>query len=374
MSSKKWNPIKLGDALTLKRGYDLTHTDRKPGSIPVISSSGFSGFHHIAMVKGPGVVTGRYGTLGELFFVEQDFWPHNTTLYVKDFKGNDPRFIFYLLKTLNFGDKNDKTSVPGLNRNDLHLIEINLPPLPTQRRIASILTALDDKIELNRRMNETLEGIAQALWGEWFGKYASGEVELPEGWITGTVFDIANLIGGGTPKTGIPGYWDGNIPWISAKDTTPNNRQFIIETEKNISREGLVNSSAKLLPAYSTVVSARGTVGNYCIISEEMAISQSNYAFKASIENADFYLFHQIGNMVEEMKQRSYGTVFDTITTKTFSDIEIIIPPINVVQKFERVITPIYQMRLTCNKESKLLGHIREILLPKLMKREIELL
>src|SRR5688572_15825116 len=107
-----WRECKLGDVIQLKRGCDLPNAERRPGPVPIISSSGQSGWHDEAKAKGPGVVTGRYGTIGEVFFIRQDFWPLNTTLYVRDFKGSDERFISYLLRFLNFQSFNDKSSVP----------------------------------------------------------------------------------------------------------------------------------------------------------------------------------------------------------------------------------------------------------------------
>jgi type I restriction enzyme S subunit len=124
----EWQECNLGDVVTLQRGYDLTQRDRRDGSIPVVSSSGISGYHDTAKVKGPGVVTGRYGTLGEVFYIEEDFWPHNTTLFVKDFKGNHPRFISYFLYMLNFAYQNAAGAVPGINRNALHLLPVKIPP------------------------------------------------------------------------------------------------------------------------------------------------------------------------------------------------------------------------------------------------------
>lgn len=165
---KNWRSGPLGDFLTLQRGFDLPTKDRRAGNVPIVSSSGISGRHDEARASGPGVVTGRYGTVGEVFFIEQDYWPLNTTLWVKDFKGNDPRFAYFLLKTLDFNSCSDKSSVPGVNRNDLHRIPITAPTLPEQRAIAHVLGTLDDKIELNRRMNETLEGIARAIFQSWF--------------------------------------------------------------------------------------------------------------------------------------------------------------------------------------------------------------
>ncbi|MGI6656028.1 MAG: restriction endonuclease subunit S [Desulfobulbus sp.] len=165
----EWKDCLLGDVIELKRGYDLPRKKRLPGDVPLISSSGVTDSHALAMVKGPGVVTGRYGTLGQVFYVEQDFWPLNTTLYVRDFKGNDPRFISYFLRGVDFSAYSDKAAVPGLNRNHLHQAKVRLPTdLTEQRAIAHILGSLDDKIELNRRMNETLEAMASALFKSWF--------------------------------------------------------------------------------------------------------------------------------------------------------------------------------------------------------------
>ena len=166
--SSEWRQMALGEVVELKRGYDLPKRDRGEGAIPLVSSSGITDHHAEAKVKGPGVVTGRYGTLGEVFYIPGDFWPLNTTLYVRDFKGNDPRFISYFLRTLDFLAYSDKAAVPGVNRNHLHQAIVTLPPLEEQRAIARVLGALDDKIELNRRMSETLEEMARALFRSWF--------------------------------------------------------------------------------------------------------------------------------------------------------------------------------------------------------------
>src|SRR5689334_17809685 len=116
----RWNEHELGEVITLQRGFDLPTQDRNAGNVPIVSSSGITGVHNEAKVKGPGVVTGRYGTIGQVFYVKQDFWPLNTTLYVKDFKGNDPLFVSFLLRTIDFEAHSDKSSVPGVNRNHLH--------------------------------------------------------------------------------------------------------------------------------------------------------------------------------------------------------------------------------------------------------------
>ncbi|CUR69349.1 restriction endonuclease subunit S [Pseudomonas aeruginosa] len=167
-SDASWKELNLGDVIELKRGYDLPKGKRSVGEVPIVSSSGISDFHSESMVKGPGVVTGRYGTIGEVFYIDGDFWPLNTTLYVCDFKGSDPRFISYFLRTLDFQAYSDKGAVPGINRNHLHTAKIRIPTLPVQKAIARVLDALDSKIDLNRRTNQTLEAMAQAIFKSWF--------------------------------------------------------------------------------------------------------------------------------------------------------------------------------------------------------------
>ena len=182
-----WRMTSLGEVVELKRGYDLPQRDRIPGSVPLVSSSGVTDHHAEAKVKGPGVVTGRYGTLGKVFYVEEDFWPLNTTLYVRDFKGNDPRFISYFLRTLDFFAYSDKAAVPGLNRNHLHQEVVRIPPLDEQCAIAHVLGTLDDKIELNRRMNETLEAMARALYRSWFVDFEPVRAKMEGRWRSGRV-------------------------------------------------------------------------------------------------------------------------------------------------------------------------------------------
>jgi type I restriction enzyme S subunit len=164
--ASEWIETTIGEQLTLQRGFDITKAQQKSGNIPVISSGGVSSYHDVAMVEGPGVVLGRKGTVGTVFFVKDDYWPHDTTLWVKDFKNNDRRFVYYFfvsfakqLASLDVGSAN-----PTLNRNHVHPTSVHWPPFEEQREIAGVLATLDAKIELNRRMNATLEAMAQALF------------------------------------------------------------------------------------------------------------------------------------------------------------------------------------------------------------------
>jgi type I restriction enzyme S subunit len=217
----EWLEVTLGDVLSLQRGFDLPEADRVAGPYLVIASTGVVGTHEKAMVEGPGVVIGRSGSLGGGQYVERDFWPLNTTLWVKDFKNNDRRFCYYLLRSLNLSHFNAGSGVPTLNRNHIHPLPVWVPTDPAeQSAIARSLGTLDEKIELNRRMNKTLDAIARALFKSWFMDFdpvrakAEGREydlprnlaeliprsiiesdlgEIPEGWKVSTLSDVASV-------------------------------------------------------------------------------------------------------------------------------------------------------------------------------------
>ena len=167
----EWREVALGEVLTLQRGFDITKKMQRPGSIPVVSSSGISSFHDEARAEGPGVAIGRKGSLGTAFFLPSSFWPHDTTLWVKEFKGNDPYFCYLALKTLRLGELDAGSSNPTLNRNHAHLLPVGVPSVATQRRIAAVLSAFDELIEINERRIEVLEDLARSLYREWFVRF-----------------------------------------------------------------------------------------------------------------------------------------------------------------------------------------------------------
>lgn len=166
-----WQIGCLGDLCNLKRGHDLPTSTRTAGSIPVVSSSGISGSHSKTDVRGPGVVTGRYGTIGKVFYVETDYWPLNTTLYVEDFKGSPPRFIFHALGEVDFTRYTDKAAVPGVNRNHLHEEPMVIPPIELREEFAQVVAPLWSQHSANERQSRTLANLRDTL----LPKLLSGE-------------------------------------------------------------------------------------------------------------------------------------------------------------------------------------------------------
>lgn len=169
MEMKKY---KLGDILELQRGYDLPHSEMEEGNVPVAGSSGIIGYHSISKIDPPCITIGRSGSVGKLFFYNEAIWPHNTSLYIKSFKNNNEKYIFYLLKTVDFERLCDSSVVPSLNRNFVYPIKVPFyDNIADQQKIAAVLSSLDDKIALNNRINAKLEQMAKRLYDYWFVQF-----------------------------------------------------------------------------------------------------------------------------------------------------------------------------------------------------------
>ena len=283
----------------------------------------------------------------------------------------DNDFLYYSL--VNIYDTlrimgGDGTAVPIVNKGDFEKITVLIPPLTTQRRIASILSSLDDKIDLLHRENATLEQMAETLFRQWFVE------ESKEEWEEKPLGKCIKLIGGGTPKTSEERFWNGNVCWLSGGDIANNHKSFVSSSEKSISQDGLNNSSAKLLPENAMVVSARGTVGKYCLLSKPMAFSQSNYGILPTFEGCYFFTYLLVAYHIDELQSAAYGSVFDTITTKTFDGVSVKIPQNqNEIICFENKVTPYFEKIKSNNKQINTLIQTRDGLLPRLMSGEVKI-
>lgn len=275
-----------------------------------------------------------------------------------------------------------------------------LPPLPTQEQIADILSTLDNKIELNQQMNQTLENIARAIFKSWFVDfdpvYAKMEgrdyplpadimdlfpdelVEselgvIPKGWKIQPLSEIINLIGGGTPKTSVSEFWNGNIPWFSVNDVPDESDIFVINTKNKITEMGLNSSSTHVLRFGTTIISARGSVGKCAMVGTPMAMNQSCYGIQGKEGFSDNFIYFLIRSNVSDFQKRGHGSVFNTITKSTFESIDVIIPDINVVQGYQSI-SNIFLLRILNNvNQNQILSKTRDNLLPKLINGEIKI-
>lgn len=354
----EWKTTELGNVITLKRGYDLPQQKRKTGLIPIFSSSGVSGSHNTAMVKAPGVITGRYGTIGQVFYADTDFWPLNTTLYVEDFHGNDPQFVYYFLKTLEWEKFTSASAVPGINRNTVHKEMVTIPDIVTQRAIAEYLALIDKKIVVNHEINDNLQQQAAALFANFYGQ-AETEVGFTE---------IIQILGGGTPKTGESSYWNGNVPFFTPKDV---GLPYTLTTEKTITEEGLTHCNSRLYPINTVFVTARGTVGKVGLSGVPMAMNQSCYALVGKDTHQLLVYFYTL-KAVDRLKHKASGAVFDAITIRDFESEIISKLSDNDAKAFLDIAEPIYQAILSNSIENLRLAALRGSLLPKLMSGEID--
>jgi len=370
-----WESKKLGDVITLKRGYDLPTKDRVDGKVPIVSSSGITGSHNEAKVKAPGVVTGRYGTLGKVFFLSEDFWPLNTSLYVKDFKGNDERFISYFLRTLPFEDQNVAGAVPGVNRNYLHELEVDVPDPATQKRIAAQLSAFDDLIENNTRRIEILEEMARRIYREWFvhfhypghendGLVDSGTElgEIPEGWEVKKLEDLCELTLGQSPKSEFYNEKGEGLPFHQGVkdfgDRYPTTTTWCSKI-KRIAEEGDI------------LFSVRAPVGRINIANTKMVIGRGLHAIRSKSDNQVF-IYHQLEDKFQEEDTMGSGTIYKSVTKKDMLNLKLIDPGQEMIEKFEEKAVPIFkQIKVFTDKNEKL-KETRDLLLPKLISGGID--
>ena len=374
-----WQELQLGDVIRLKRGHDLPANQRIDGAVPIVSSSGITGFHNVAKAAGPGVVTGRYGTLGEVHYIEGDYWPLNTALYVEDFKGNHPRYIAYLLSTLELGTQNAAGAVPGVNRNTLHQMSVQIPSLSVQKTIAGVLSAYDDLIAANQRRIRLLEESARLLYREWFVKLRFPGHEtvpvadgVPEGWERGTAHEFVSVLSGGTPKTGYEHYWNGGIPFFTPKDCP--DTFYVTDTEKTLTETGLESCNSHLYPKDTIFVTARGTVGKIALAQRPMAMNQSCYAL-VPMGVGDFdnlFLFLAMRDAVEHFKQVASGGVFSAIVVDTFKVIPFVKPSPELTKTFGRWVRPIFDQVEALMLQNTSLQQARDLLLPKLMSGALD--
>jgi len=374
--TKSWKKARLQDLVFFQRGFDITQAQQTDGPFPVISSSGVTSYHNECRAPGPGVVIGRKGTLGSVHFCDVDYWPHDTTLWSKDLRGNNARFVYFYLKTIDFKRFDVGNSNPTLNRNHIHDLRILIPPRDVQDHIAGILSAYDDLSEINRRRMVLLEEAARQLYREWFVRLRFPGHEhtritngVPDGWDSSTAYSAMEVLSGGTPKTAVTDYWDGEIPFYTPKDAS--DTSYVLQTERSITELGLKSCNSKLYATNTVFISARGTVGKLNLASHAMAMSQSCYALIGKGHVSQLFLFCALKEAIEHFKQHAVGAVFDAIVVDTFKLIPFIVPSERNILLFEEIVAPIFRQVANLMEQNEKLGAARDLLLPRLMNGEI---
>ena len=370
----EWIDTTIGTQVTLQRGVDITKAAQRTGTVPVVSSGGISSFHDTAIQTGPGVVLGRKGVVGSVWFIRSDYWPHDTTLWVKDFHGNDPRFVYYFFKwmtptitTLDVGSAN-----PTLNRNHVHPIKVQWPPFNEQSAIAHILGTLDDKIELNRQRNQTLEAMARTLFQDWFVDFGPVRAKMegrepylpadlwnlfptrldsdgkPEGWEKKRVSDFLALDYGKSLPAGKRNH--GNIPVYGSGGVT------------GFHDKPLINGPA-------IIVGRKGTIGS--LYWEDGPSFPIDTVFHVRPVAPLFFCY----NLLESLPLRNMNTdaAVPGLNRENVCRLEVTAPPPDLISTFANTANCLRENITAVSRDSETLTQIRDTLLPKLISGELRI-
>lgn len=417
--------IPLNEFITLQRGFDLPQDKRIKGDIPVIASTGIVGYHNEEKVQAPGVVIGRSGSIGGGQYITNNFWPLNTTLWVKDFKGHHPRFVYYLLKSIDFSQFNVGSGVPTLNRNHLSGVLVADTSYSYEKEVSNVIGILDDKINLNKKINQTLEQMSQTLFKSWFVDFDPvidnaldagnpipealqsraelrqkvrnsadfkplpaeirslfpsefEETELgwvPKGWKIDNIGGLSDKIfSGGTPNTSTEEYWNGALNWFSSGETR---NALIIETEKKITATGVKNSSTRLSVAGDILIASAGqghTRGQTSLNTIDTYINQSVVCIRPIKPSYSTWLYFNLSSRYTEMRAISDShSIRGSLTTKLISSMKVASPTDELISLFD-INYSVFISKIKNNLElSRELKKLRDTLLPKLISGELSL-
>jgi type I restriction enzyme S subunit len=415
MSFSEWREVVLKDVIefnpkesikkgtvTKKIGMDkLAPFQRKIDGFELAEFSGGSKFKNGDTLLARITPCLENGKTAQVTILDNDEIAFGSTEYIvmRNKTGiTDNNYIFYLTLSQYVRDTAIKsmTGTSGRQRAQTDVIEntkIMLPPLQEQKAIAHILSTLDDRIEVNNQINKTIENMAQAIFIQWFMEFeypnengepyksSGGEMVeselgmIPKGWEVGTLNDIGEIIGGGTPsKSKIHYFAENGIPWITPKDLSNNKNKFIDKGALDISEEGLKNSSAKLMPEGSVLFSSRAPIGYIAIAKNQLTTNQGFRSIVPKELYGSEFVYQLLVSNLEKIESRASGSTFKEISGGELKKIEVVLPDAKVINDFNHIVTNMSKLIATNEDSNKELINIRDSLLPKVMSGEIRVL
>ena len=270
-------------------------------------------------------------------------------------------------------------AVKGIRGSDLKLIKVHVPPLGRQLAIRQVVAAYDDLIAINQRRIALLEDAARRLYREWFVHlrfpgHESVPVKdgVPEGWQMLTMTDVCDAVGGGTPSTGRPEYWGGDVVWVTPTDVTRNDCLALLDSDKKITEAGLANSSAKLVPPETILMTSRASIGFFALMDRPACTNQGFISVLPKQVNARMFLLFNLRGRGEEMIGLATGATFKELSKKTFRSLPILWPAGVLLESFEDKTYPLIQQVRLIKKQNQQLAKARDLLLPKLMSGQLD--
>jgi type I restriction enzyme S subunit len=366
-----WREVTLGEVIKLQRGHDLPDRVRAHGTVPVVSSSGITGRHNVAKVGPPGVVTGRYGTIGEVFYLDEPYWPLNTALYVVDFKGNDPRFVAYLLRNTFKNYRSEKAAVPGVDRNVLHLLNVRVPDNTfEQQRVVSTLSAYDELIENNLRRIGLLEEAARLLYREWFVHFRfPGHQHIktihgsPEGWEHFALSELAEFVNGYPFKPSQLG--DAGLPIVKIPEL---NNGVTKKTPRNLGEfipERYQLKDSDLLFSWSGTLAVNVWACGPALLNQHLFHVMS----KGRVGNG--FLMFALREALGVFANQTVGATMKHIRRSALDDVYVAIPEPGLFSVVDEPLNAIYAQLVVLQRQIQQLAAARDLLLPRVMSGEI---
>ena len=391
----EWRESCLGDLLSFANGKS-SPARSDTSSHPVYGSNGVIGFSNRTNAGPNTIVIGRVGTYcGSLHYSDRICWVTDNAIQANAISSNDARFLFYLLQTLRLNDRRAGSGQPLLNQTILSSIPVVVPDPTEQRAIAHILGTLDDKIELNRRMNETLEAMARALFKSWFVDFdpvrakmegrdtglprrvaelfpdrmqRSETGEVPDGWRVSEIGEEVDVVGGATPSTKEPSYWNGGRHcWATPKDLSKLSVPVLTTTDRRITDAGVRTIASGLLPVGTVLLSSRAPIGYLAITEVPTAINQGFIAMVYRKRLPNLYVLFWCFENLKYVKSISGGSTFAEISKKVFRLVSVTVPPQEVLAAYKSLVRPYYDRIVANVRESTHLVETRDRLLPKLL-------
>lgn len=349
MVPEGWLQGHVQDFFFLQRGFDLTQKQATKGNVPVYSSSGLAYFHNEAKVKAPGIVTGRKGSVGPVFLIEEDFWPHDTTLWVKDFKGNYIKYVKYFMDFLRLKRFDEASSVPTLNRNNVHGVKCVFPPLSEQKKIAKILSTWDRAIEVT----EKLLSNSQQQKESFMQQLLTGKKRFPGfngEWKNTNLSKISSVIMGSSPKS--EAYNDKNkgLPLLQGNADIKNRLSSPRIFTSQITKECMIGD---------VLLSVRAPVGEISRSIHHACIGRGIAAIQAKSGVCQDFIYQWFLYFEPKWERLSQGSTFESVNSNDIKSLHMEIPSFEEQQKIASVLSAadkeieVLQQKLECLKQEK---------------------
>jgi type I restriction enzyme S subunit len=396
----EWRLSTWGEEISLEYGKALRGYGDAKGPVPVYGTNGPVGWTDEPLAPGPGVILGRKGAYRGVHFSRKPFFVIDTAYYVVPKTELDMRWLYYAMIHHKLGEIDDGSPIPSTTRSAVYPRELEVPGIDEQRAIAAVLGSLDDKIELNRQMNETLEAMARAIFKSWFVDFdpvrakmegrdtgladdvtalfpdAFDEDEVgpfPKGWTVSSIGQEVDVMGGNTPSTKDAEYWGGQFAFATPKDLSDLNAPLLLGTERHLTEAGVNRVSSGLLPPGTVLMSSRAPIGYVAISSVSVCVNQGFAAMVCKRSIGPVYTYFWTLFSMEEIKGRANGSTFAEISKSTFREIKFVRPPESLSKRFEKLAAPLFD-RISINlHNSRSLSQTRDLLLPKLLSGEVNI-